>query len=348
MAENISADVNELHCAYHLNGQQWSNGLSAVDKAVYDDRVAKLQKKPAELQARKEQAEKMAEEFLKWAQRHGYSGVKKVYWTARSDFNYRTLPGKFSHLYVEESKNNPTDILVEFRSSSQYADPHLGLSAKSLLKTLTQEAPVKNPGMGKIEEFIGKPDAFQKILKEGVEAAHKESGVPYSGKYLNKDEIKRLQKPFDKNPKGDPTWLIVNQKYTKQILGGCRDVLKKAFTRMGDIDIKMYILDELLDTDKLPKYVKVTGRSDKNLTVVQATVDDPLTNAKFDAMVKKNLPLTYEELGGDDGYTIGIKAGSKQIVQIRFKFSSTQLASGLKMSVAPWPGSIDKGVDKEI
>lgn len=341
MAENISADVNELHCAYHLNGRKWSNGLSAVDKAVYDDRVAKLQKKPAELEARIAQAEKMAEEFLKWAQRHGYSGVKNVYWTARSDFNYRTLPGKFSHLYVEESKNNPTDILVEFRSSSQYADPYLGLSAKSLLKTLTQEAPVKNPGMGKIEDFIGKPDAFQKILKEGVAAAHKETAIPYDGKYLNKQKIKKLIE--DK----DPEFLIAREKYTKQILGGCRELLIKELKKMGDIDIKMYILDELLDTDKLPKYVKVTGRSDANLTTVEATVDDPLTNAKYDAMVKKNLPLTYEELGGDDGYTIGVKAGTKQIVQIRFKFSGTQLATGLKMSVAPWPGSIDRGVDKE-
>lgn len=341
MAENISADVNELHCAYHLNGQQWSNGLSAVDKAVYDDRVAKLQKKPAELQARKAQAEKMAEEFLKWAQRHGYSGVKKVYWTARSDFNYRTLPGKFSHRYVEESKNNPTDILVEFRTSTRYADPHLGLSAKSLLKTLTQEAPVKNPGMGKIEEFIGKPNAFQKILEEGVSAAHKDTSIPYSGKYLDKEKIKKLIAAKD------PEFLVAREKYTKQILGGCRELLIKELKRMGDIDMKMYILDELLDTDKLPKYVKVTGRSDAKLTNVEATVDDPLSNAKFEAMVKKNLPLTYEELGGDDGYTIGVKAGSKQIVQIRFKFSGTQLATGLKMSVAPWPGSIDRGVDRE-
>ena len=341
MAENISADVNELHCAYHLNGQNWSNGLSVVDKAVYDDRVAKLQKKPAELEARKAQAEKMAEEFLKWAQRHGYSGVKKVYWTARSDFNYRTLPGKFSHLYVEESKNNPTDILVEFRTSTQYADPHLGLSAKSLLKTLTQEAPVKNPGMGKIEEFIKKPNAFQKILKEGIEAAHKKTSIPYDGKYLNKQKIKEL---IDIE---DPEFLAAREKFTKQILGGCRALLIKELKKMGDIDMKMYILDELLDTDKLPKYVKVTGRSDAKLTTVEATVDDPLTNAKYEAMVKKNLPLTYEELGGDDGYTIGVKAGTKQIVQIRFKFSGTQLGTGLKMSVAPWPGSIDRGVDRE-
>ena len=339
MAENISADVNELHCAWYLNGKSWTGGLDATDKAVYDDRYAKLSKKPDELNARVAQAEVMAEKFLEWAGKNGYRGVDKVYWTAKSSFNYRSLPGKYTSTYVEESKNNPTDILVKFRSSTRYDDPYLGLSAKSLLKTLTQEAPVKNPGMGKIEDFIGQPGVFQKLLEEGVSAAHKESGIPYSNKYLNKDKVKAL--------KDDPEFKVINEKYTKQILGGCRDILMEAFTRMGDIDIKMYILDELLDTDKLPKYVKVTGRSDKTLSVVQATVDDPLGNAKFDALVRKNKPLKYENLGGKDGYTIGVKAGEKQIVQIRFKFSGTQLATGLKMSVAPWPGSIDKGVDSE-
>ena len=339
MAENISADVNELHCAWYLNGKSWTGGLDATDKAVYDDRYAKLSKKPDELNARVAQAEVMAEKFLEWAGKNGYRGVDKVYWTAKSSFNYRSLPGRYTSTYVEESKNNPTDILVKFRSSTKYDDPYLGLSAKSLLKTLTQEAPVKNPGMGKIEDFIGQPGVFQKLLEEGVSAAHKESGIPYSNKYLNKDKVKAL--------KDYPEFKVINEKYTKQILGGCRDILMEAFTRMGDIDIKMYILDELLDTDKLPKYVKVTGRSDKTLTVVQATVDDPLGNAKFDALVRKNKPLKYENLGGKDGYTIGVKAGEKQIVQIRFKFSGTQLATGLKMSVAPWPGSIDKGVDSE-
>ena len=339
MAENISADVNELHCAWYLNGKSWTGGLDATDKAVYDDRYAKLSKKPDELNARVAQAEVMAEKFLEWAGKNGYRGVDKVYWTAKASFNYRSLPGKYTSTYVEESKNNPTDVLVKFRSSTKYDDPYLGLSAKSLLKTLTQEAPVKNPGMGKIEDFIGQPGVFQKLLEEGVSAAHKESGIPYSNKYLNKDKVKAL--------KDDPEFKVINEKYTKQILGGCRDILKDAFTRMGDIDIKMYILDELLDTDKLPKYVKVTGRSDKTLSVVQATVDDPLGNAKFDALVRKNKPLKYENLGGKDGYTIGVKAGEKQIVQIRFKFSGTQLATGLKMSVAPWPGSIDKGVDSE-
>ena len=342
MAENISADVNELHCAWYLNGQRWTGGLDATDKAVYDDRVEKLSKKPDELNARIAQAEVMAEKFLEWAGKHGYSGVDKVYWTAKSSFNYRSLPGKYTSTYVEESKNNPTDVLVKFKTSTRYDDPYLGLSAKSLLKTLTQEAPVKNPGMGKIEEFIGQPGVFQELLEEGVKGVNQAMSIPYDGKYLNKKKIKDLIDAKDER------FAVVREKYTKLILGGCRDILKKAFTKMGDIDIKMYILDELLDTDKLPKYVKVTGRSDKNLTVVQATVDDPLGNAKFDALVRKNKPLKYEELGGKDGYTIGVKAGEKQIVQIRFKFSGTQFATGLKMSVAPWPGSIDKGVDKEV
>ena len=342
MAENISADVNELHCAWYLNGKKWTGGLGPEDEEIYNDRRAKLGKKPAELEARVLQAEKMADEFLKWARQHGYSGVKKVYWTARSDFNYRTLPGKFSHLYVEESKNNPTDILVEFRTSTRYADPHLGLSAKSLLKTLTQEAPVKNPGMTKIETFIGKPKAFQNILEKGIADAHAASSIPYGTKYLNEQKCKEL-----KNAK-DPEWIALTNKYVPQILGGCRDILKTSLESMNDIDVKMYILDELLDTDKLPKYVKVTGRSDANLSVVTATVDDPLNNAKYDALVKKNLPLSYEELGGKTGYTIGVKAGSKQILQIRFKFSSTQLATGMKMSVAPWPGSIDtQGIESD-
>ena len=342
MAENISADVNELHCAWYLNGRKWTNGLGPEDEKIYNDRRAKLGKKPTELQARQMQAEKMADEFLKWASLHGYTGVKKVYWTARSDFNYRTLPGKFSQLYVEESKNNPTDILVEFRTSTRYADPHLGLSAKSLLKTLTQEAPVKNPGMAKIESFIGKPKVFQNILEQGISDAHNEFSIPYGTKYLNEAHCKKLKTAKDK------AWIACTGKYVQQILGGCRDVLKTSLESMNDIDVKMYILDELLDTDKLPKYVKVTGRSDANLSVITATVDDPLDNAKYDALVKKNLPLSYEELGGKTGYTIGVKAGNKQILQIRFKFSSTQLATGMKMSVAPWPGSIDtQGIESD-
>ena len=70
---------------------------------------------------------------------------------------------------------------------------------------------MKNPGMGKIEDFIGQPGVFQKLLEEGVSAAHKESGIPYSNKYLNKDKVKAL--------KDDPEFKVINEKYTKEIGG---------------------------------------------------------------------------------------------------------------------------------
>ena len=40
-----------------------------------------------------------------------------------------------------------------------------------------------------------------------------------------------------------------------------------------------------------------------------------------------------EEVGND---SVGVKAGSKKILKMRFKFESEKLASSLKMSGDPW------------
>ena len=166
MAENISADVNELHCAYHLNGQNWSNGLSVVDKAVYDDRVDKLQKKPAELESRKAQAEKMAEEFLKWAQRHGYSGtiaslidqIKKrggglsntriliselVGKSAENEWNPKTVRALFQSLYL--GRDNYFDC---FNHEPIINVPGYCLSEKTLVSNKTLNFITKNFQIG--------------------------------------------------------------------------------------------------------------------------------------------------------------------------------------------------------
>jgi hypothetical protein len=344
MAVNIGADVNELHIAWCLNGKKWTGGLSNADKMIYDKRCNDLLKKSKdEYAARIRQAEVMADKFLEWANGNGFSGVNKVYWTARSDFNYKNLPGDTTG-FVENSKDNPTDVLVKF-SRHTYASPYLGLSAKSILGSLTAEAPVKNPGMKKIENFIGVPNGFQNILMDGVNEASRVLGVKKSGKYLNESEIKGILLS-SKSAKSTNSGLkpIAEDQVTK-ILSGCRDLLFDKLKSMDDIDVKMYILDELLDTDKMPYYVKVTGRSTPNLSSVEATVDVPRLNKKYKAMVKDNGKMSYEKLGGGDGYTVGVKCGQTQIIQIRFKFSSTRLASGLKMSVAPWPGSIERGKD---
>ena len=52
----------------------------------------------------------------------------------------------------------------------------------------------------------------------------------------------------------------------------------------------------------------------------RATVDDPLSNAKFEAMVKKNLPLTYEELGGDEDIPLGLKQDQNRLFRSDLNF----------------------------
>jgi len=342
MAVNIGAEVNELHVAWYLNGKKWTGGLSTADETIYNQRYQELQNKSQnELAARVRQAEVMADKFLEWANRNGFSGVDQVYWTARQDFNYKNLPGD-TRGFVENSKDNPTDVLVKF-SRHTYTSPYLGLSAKSILGSLTAEAPVKNPGMKKIESFIGVPNGFQSILNEGVTESANLLGVSKSGKYLDKNKMKQILP--DRGVSKELAKQAIAESQVSKILSGCRDLLFNKLKSMDDIDVKMYILDELLDTDKMPYYVKVTGRSTPNLSTVEATVDVPRSNKKYRAMVKDNEKMSYEKLGGVDGYTVGVKCGQTQIIQIRFKFSSTRLASGLKMSVAPWPGSIDRGKD---
>jgi hypothetical protein len=342
MAVNIGADVNELHIAWYLNGKKWTGGLSTADETIYNQRYQELKNKSVnELAARVRQAEVMSDKFLEWANRNGFSGVDKVYWTARQDFNYKNLPGDTTG-FVENSKDNPTDVLVKF-SRHTYASPYLGLSAKSILGSLTAEAPVKNPGMKKVESFIGVPNGFQTILNEGVTESGKLLGINKSGKYLDKNKMKQILP--DRGTSKEPAKQAIAESQVTKILSGCRDLLFDKLQTMDDIDVKMYILDELLDTDKMPYYVKVTGRSTPNLSSVEATVDVPRSNKKYRSMVKDNGKMSYEKLGGGDGYTVGVKCGQTKIIQIRFKFSSTRLASGLKMSVAPWPGSIERGKD---
>ena len=49
----------------------------------------------------------IAEEFLKWASRNGYSGIENVYWTARPGFSFRAVTGT-----DVDQRKNPTDVLL--------------------------------------------------------------------------------------------------------------------------------------------------------------------------------------------------------------------------------------------
>jgi hypothetical protein len=78
-----------------------------------------------------------------------------------------------------------------------------------------------------------------------------------------------------------------------------------------------------------PPYIKVTGMGSK--PPYTAAAMDPLNNEKLKALRSKEIVLS--KIGNE---SIGVKAGNKQIMKMRFKFESEKLASSLKMSGDPW------------
>ena len=58
---------------------------------------------------------------------------------------------------------------------------------------------------------------------------------------------------------------------------------------------------------------------------------DPIKNPKLDALSKYDIKL---EIVGNE--SIGVSAGEKKIMKIRFKFESEKMASSVKLSGDPW------------
>jgi hypothetical protein len=78
-----------------------------------------------------------------------------------------------------------------------------------------------------------------------------------------------------------------------------------------------------------PPYIKVTGQGNK--PPYKASVMDPVKNEKLEALGK--YPIMLEKVGNE---SIGVKAGDKKIMKIRFKFESEKMASSVKLSGDPW------------
>jgi hypothetical protein len=95
-------------------------------------------------------------------------------------------------------------------------------------------------------------------------------------------------------------------------------------------ELLKYLLSDWMDAEvQYPPYIKVTGQGSK--PPYKATVMDPVKNEKLDALSK--YPITLEKVGNE---SIGVKAGEKKIMKIRFKFESEKMASSLKLSGDPW------------
>ena len=294
------ADVNEIYVAFTLNGNKFPDKAS---EDQYNRKLSLLTSTQQEQQIGR--AVVMSKDFLVWAKSNGYTGVKNVYWTARPGFSFKNVVG----VDVDQRKN-PTDVLIEFTRGG-----FLGLSAKST--SGKGDIGFKNPGVGTVDKDLGLK--LNDLNKAAQEKIVKEFDLPKSAS-ARKTQIRKnkaIQKVTDSLGTG--------------VLNECRDILIKRLDKQKPVERRDYIIKSWIDAslELYPPYVKVTGRGTK--APYSASIEDPLNNPKLKAIL--NDKITFEEVGND---SVGVKAGSKKILKMRFKFESEKLASSLKMSGDPW------------
>lgn len=301
-ANTILSDINEIYTGYVLAGNKW---FDADAKEQYEQRI-KVATKSEAADARGK-AEVMAAEFIEWAKSKGYKmPIKQVWWTAR--------PGSMSEAVGEpvDQKKNPTDVLVKF--SKGPANGFLGLSAKATKGK--GDIGFKNPGVGTVDRDLNLnlSDYYEAKLKKAIMTLK----LPPAAKD-RKDFIRKHSTIKKKT-----------EDMGVKILGELRDMLMERLEKMKPKELFKYLLQSWMDADIVyPPYIKVTGQGNK--APYQAQVMDPTENEKLSAL--SSYPINLISVGNE---SIGVLAGSKKIMKIRFKFESEKMASSLKLSGDPY------------
>lgn len=300
----VLSDINELHCAFVLANKNWGK-LGSDAKVQYNKRVE--QALPHEVADAIGKAEAMSVEFIKWAKQNKYNGtISHVWWTARPNSMSQAVGQP-----VDQTKN-PTDVLVKFTSGP--SNGFLGLSAKA---TKTKgDIGFKNPGLGTVDRSLK---------------------MSLAEEYANQLEQTIAMFSLPKSANDRKAFIRANSGIKKQtenigvqILAAMRDELLVRLMKMKNQELIKYLLTDWMDADVLyPPYVKVTGQGNK--PPYTAVVMDPTENPKLNAMMK--YPIKLEKVGNE---SIGVSAGEKKIMKIRFKFESEKMASSVKLSGDPW------------
>lgn len=301
-ANTVLSDINEIYTGYVLAGKKW---FDKEAQTQYNQRVS--QAKSEEVADAIGKAEAMAEEFLKWAARNGYkTPIKDVWWTAR--------PGSMAAAVGQpvDQRKNPTDVLVKFTAGP--ANGFLGLSAKATKGS--GDIGFKNPGLGTVDRNLGLhlADEYANQLKQTIQ----KFGLPESA---------QERKAFIRANAGIK---LHTERIGVQILAAMRDEMLTRLKRFNQKDLMKYLLSDWMDAEILyPPYVKVTGQGSK--PPYKAVVMDPTDNEKLKAL--SNYEIKLEKVGNE---SIGVSAGTKKIMKIRFKFESEKMASSVKLSGDPW------------
>lgn len=301
-ANTILSDINEIQTGYFLAGEKWFD----KDAQVQFNMRAK-QATPDEVADAIGKARVMAQEFILWAKANGYRlPIKGVWWTARPNSMSAAVG------YPVDQRKNPTDVLVKFASGP--CDGFLGLSAKATQGS--GDIGFKNPGLGTVDRNLNMKLAleYENQLQQTIRKFALPPAAQARKDYIRKNAGIKQQ----------------TEAIGVQILSAMRDELMVRLNRFKQPELFKYLLSDWMDAEVLkPPYIKVTGQGNKE--PYRAVAMDPTKNEKLDALSK--YPITLEKVGNE---SIGVKAGEKKIMKIRFKFESEKMASSVKLSGDPW------------
>tara|TARA_B100000131_G_scaffold297347_1_gene316013 strand:- start:709 stop:1749 length:1041 start_codon:yes stop_codon:yes gene_type:complete len=302
-ANTLAADINEIMLGYYALGGSWSNfeDSSLAQKAL-EQRKQELGQDIFDMQAGR--AKEMAKATIEWANANGFEGNPvKVWWTARPNSLSRAVGAEV------DSRKNPTDTLLQFAD-----DSFLGVSAKSTKGS--GDIGFKNPGIGSLAKALN-IDLAQYVVQTTQDTIDK-LGLPAVGG--KRKEFIRA------NPEIRQQTVAVGTK----ILAALRDALFEHLNTLDQEDIRAHIISMWMDADEsYPYYIKVTGHGKKEPYTV--SIMDPMDNPKLKALVADD--VTTMKVGND---SVGILAGGKRIMKMRFKYASEKLASSVKLSGDPW------------
>ena len=299
------ADINEIMFGYFAAGSSWDRFVNAEEAEVALNK-RKGEVLPTEWENQIGRAKAMIEDVLQWANENGWEGeITRVWWTAR--------PGVLSRAVGKPvSSGNPTDILLEFGR-----EDFLGISAKSTKGKA--DIGFKNPGALPIANALNLD--IKKVIQDQSKKAIEDLKLPSTAtarkKYLR--------------VKGNELIKSAAEDVGRNLLNILRELLYERLNNMEEEQIRNHITTYWLDAgENYPYYIKVTGRGTESRGF-SASISDPVKNENYKLLMSH--PIEVVKVGSD---SIGVMAGGKRIMKMRFKYESQKLASSLKMSGDPW------------
>ena len=327
-SSNTKGNINEILVGYYTKPGPLSDPFMYFDKRGADPRP-EFYKKAKELEPdlyihEQERAKKMVEAFMDYAYANGYSkgktaaSVESVYWTAADGMIERASGIKAPS---KGKGKNPTDILVEFKSTS--GRMFLGNSAKST-KQAAAGIPFANPGIGTLsKELFGSsmylPTIITKMEAKMMGDRKFKTILPKNWSSMSNVVKKKWQK--DNKDAND----LIKEHYGGPTLGAVRDAVMNKMLAMPWESLSPWLIDFVGGEYYGPQFVKLTGRGTGPYS---AALEVPENNKKTIAMGK-----SYVLLDAMGNTTIRVfDMDSKPVFNIRMKYESQPFSSAIKVS----------------